>query len=352
MTTVQIRSSTTYEVQIGYGIWNTLGKQLKTLAPKSNKIALVSESNVAPLYSQQVETILKKSNYQVVTYVFPAGEQSKNGETYLSLLEFLANEQITRSDALLALGGGVVGDLTGFVAATYLRGISYIQLPTTLLAAVDASVGGKTAIDLKAGKNLAGAFYQPKCVICDLDSFKTLPKDVFADGMAEVIKYGMIGDRNLLETLEKDKVIEALVATCVAMKGDIVSRDEFDRGERQLLNLGHTLGHGIEHCSQFSLSHGKCVAIGMAMVCRSAVATGLCTPEVLTCLLKLLKRYNLPNTTEYTSKEIFDKALGDKKRTGNQINLIVPVTLGKSVLHTIDIKQLLDFIERGRQDEA
>ena len=352
MTTVHVKSSTAYEVQIGHGAWNTLGEQLKRLTPKASKIALISDSNVATLYSEQVKCMVQKANYQVITYTFPAGEASKNGQTYLALLEFLANERITRSDALLALGGGVVGDLVGFVAATFLRGIAYLQLPTTLLAAVDASVGGKTAIDLKAGKNLAGAFYQPKCVICDLDSFKTLPKDVFSDGMAEVIKYGMIGDRALLATLEKGYNLETLVATCVAMKGDIVSRDEFDRGERQLLNLGHTLGHGIEYCNHFSLSHGKCVAIGMAMVCRSAVAMGLCSSDVLSMLLKLLQRYDLPNTTPYTSKEIFDAALSDKKRQGNQINLIVPIAVGKSVVHPIAVDQLLAFIERGRENEA
>ena len=196
----------------------------------------------------------------------------------------MAARRLTRADGLIALGGGVVGDLAGFAAATFLRGIGFLQLPTTLLAAVDSSVGGKTAIDLTNGKNLAGAFYQPQAVLCDLDTLDTLPAEVFADGCAEVIKYGMIGDPALLARLETADFRadpEELVARCVAQKRDLVEQDEFDTGARQLLNLGHTLGHGVEACSGYTVSHGRAVAIGMTLVTRAAVAFGRCPAEVL-----------------------------------------------------------------------
>ena len=220
MTTVQVKASRAYEVKIGRGLLETLGHEAAGLV-KGRSAAIVSDSNVAPLYLDRVKTSLEKAGFRTCAFVFPAGESSKNGETYLNLLEFLAENQITRSDTLVALGGGVVGDLTGFAAATFLRGVDFIQLPTTLLAAVDASVGGKTAIDLKNGKNLAGAFYQPRLVLCDLDTLDTLPDDIFADGCAEVIKYGMIGDESLLDLLGQKHFRddpEEVVARCIASK--------------------------------------------------------------------------------------------------------------------------------------
>lgn len=350
MKIIPIRAKESYEVIIGRGLLATVGEKVKSLVPKAQKLVIVSDSNVAALYGETVLATCKDAGFSAELFVFPAGEASKNGETYLSLLEFLAEERLTRSDALVALGGGVTGDLTGFTAATFLRGIAYIQMPTSLLAAVDSSVGGKTAIDLEAGKNLAGAFYQPKLVLCDVDTFETLPRDIFCDGMAEVIKYAMIDNAPFLDKLQTEDVeshIEDFVATCVAMKGDIVARDEFDRGDRQLLNLGHTLGHGVEHCSHFTLSHGKSVAIGMTMICRSAVKKGLCPEAVLEKLLGLLNRYELPTDCPYKAEEILRAALGDKKRSGGEITLVIPREVGKSELHTVDIEELSSWIEEG-----
>ena len=317
MTTVSVKASRSYEVKIGRDLLKTVGGEAASLI-KGRTAAIVSDSNVAPLYLEQTRASLESAGFRTYSFVFPAGEGSKNGQTYLDLLEFLAEHQITRSDTLVALGGGVVGDLTGFAAATFLRGVAFIQIPTTLLAAVDASVGGKTAIDLKNGKNLAGAFYQPRLVLCDLDTLSTLPSDVFADGCAEVIKYGMIGDPGLLELLETTDFRadpEEIVARCIAQKRDLVEEDEFDTGARQLLNLGHTIGHGIEACSSYELSHGKAVAIGMTLITRAAVAFGQCPPEALPRLQSLLKRYDLPDTTGYEAEELYEKTLSDKKRT-------------------------------------
>ena len=349
MTTVTVRASRPYEVTIGRGLLDTVGRQAAGQW-KGRSVAVVSDSTVAPLYLNRVKDSLERAGFRVHSFVFPAGEDQKNGGTYLKLLEFLAARRLTRADGLIALGGGVVGDLAGFAAATFLRGIGFLQLPTTLLAAVDSSVGGKTAIDLTNGKNLAGAFYQPQAVLCDLDTLDTLPAEVFADGCAEVIKYGMIGDPALLarlETVDFRADPEELVARCVAQKRDLVEQDEFDTGARQLLNLGHTLGHGVEACSGYTVSHGRAVAIGMTLVTRAAVAFGRCPAEVLPRLRRLLERYGLPDATAYSAQALYEKTLSDKKRSGDTISLVVPIAWGASQLVRIPVSELPAWIERG-----
>lgn len=349
MTTVTVRASRPYEVTIGRGLLDTVGQQAAGQW-KGRSAAVVSDSTVAPLYLNRVKDSLERAGFQVHSFVFPAGEDQKNGGTYLKLLEFLAARRLTRADGLIALGGGVVGDLAGFAAATFLRGIGFLQLPTTLLAAVDSSVGGKTAIDLTNGKNLAGAFYQPQAVLCDLDTLDTLPAEVFADGCAEVIKYGMIGDPALLarlETVDFRADPEELVARCVAQKRDLVEQDEFDTGSRQLLNLGHTLGHGVEACSGYTVSHGRAVAIGMTLVTRAAVAFGRCPAEVLPRLRRLLERYGLPDAAAYSAQALYEKTLSDKKRSGDTISLVVPIAWGASQLVRIPVSELPAWIERG-----
>lgn len=349
MTTVTVRASRPYEVTIGRGLLDTVGRQAAGQW-KGRSAAVVSDSTVAPLYLNRVKDSLERAGFRVHSFVFPAGEDQKNGGTYLKLLEFLAARRLTRADGLIALGGGVVGDLAGFAAATFLRGIGFLQLPTTLLAAVDSSVGGKTAIDLTNGKNLAGAFYQPQAVLCDLDTLDTLPAEVFTDGCAEVIKYGMIGDPALLarlETVDFRADPEELVARCVAQKRDLVEQDEFDTGARQLLNLGHTLGHGVEACSGYTVSHGRAVAIGMTLVTRAAVAFGRCPAEVLPRLRRLLERYGLPDATAYSAQALYEKTLSDKKRSGDTISLVVPIAWGASQLVRIPVSELPAWIERG-----
>lgn len=349
MTTVTVRASRPYEVTIGRGLLDTVGRQAAGQW-KGRSAAVVSDSTVAPLYLNRVKDSLERAGFRVHSFVFPAGEDQKNGGTYLKLLEFLAARRLTRADGLIALGGGVVGDLAGFAAATFLRGIGFLQLPTTLLAAVDSSVGGKTAIDLTNGKNLAGAFYQPQAVLCDLDTLDTLPAEVFADGCAEVIKYGMIGDPALLarlETVDFRADPEELVARCVAQKRDLVEQDEFDTGARQLLNLGHTLGHGVEACSGYTVSHGRAVAIGMTLVTRAAVAFGRCPAEVLPRLRRLLEWYGLPDATAYSAQALYEKTLSDKKRSGDTISLVVPIAWGASQLVRIPVSELPAWIERG-----
>lgn len=350
MKRIQVTASKNYEVLVGRGLLQELGAHIKKLT-KAETITIVSDSNVWPLYgSKAVESLNNAGFGNIISYVFPAGEESKCGETYLALLNYLAENKLTRSDCLVALGGGVVGDMTGFVAATYLRGIDYIQIPTTVLAAVDSSVGGKTAIDLPAGKNLVGAFYQPKLVLCDLDTLDTLPEDIFRDGCAEIIKYGVLYDPQLFAHLEDCALAfdrEAVIARCIELKRDVVAADEFDRGERQKLNLGHTIGHSVEANSHFTLSHGKAVAIGMAIVSRAAAKLGLCSADAADAIESILRNFSLPTLTANTAAEIYEGALSDKKRFGGSVNLIVPTQIGNCIIHTVTTEELKTFIEAG-----
>ncbi len=343
MKTIEVAASKTYQVHIGSGLLSTLGQQVKAVC-KATKVALVSDSNVYPLHGKAAKKSLQNTELDVVEFVISAGEESKNGTTYLQLMNFLAENKLTRSDCLIALGGGVVGDLTGFAAATYLRGICYVQVPTTLLAAVDSSVGGKTAIDLEAGKNLCGAFWQPSLVLCDTDTLNTLPENIFRDGCAEVIKYGVLYDPELFAHLAEKGLAfdrEAVIARCVELKRNVVMEDEFDTGARMKLNLGHTIGHAVEAKSNFTLSHGQAVAIGMAIVARASHC--LCTDEIITTI----RKFGLPTATDFTAQTLCDVALSDKKRFGGTINLIIPISIGDCQIRKLPVEELKSFIEAG-----
>jgi len=343
MKTVTVNASKSYDIKIGPSLLGSLGNEAAKLG-KAKKIAIVSETNVYPLYGAAAEISLRAAGFEVSSFVFPAGEESKCAATYLELLNFLAENKLTRSDLIVALGGGVTGDLAGFAAATYLRGIRFIQIPTTLLAAVDSSVGGKTAIDLSAGKNLVGAFWQPSLVLCDTDTLNTLPYDIFIDGCAEVIKYGILYDEpffSYLESTGPDFDREAVIARCVEMKRDVVTEDEFDTGARMKLNLGHTIGHGVEASSHFTLSHGKSVAIGMAIVSRASH----CPDNDR--IIKILKQFGLPTTTQTDADTLFTYALSDKKRSGGTVNLIIPEKIGDCAIVPTAVEKIKSFIEEG-----
>lgn len=344
MKTIKVTASKSYDVLIGAGLLNDLGQQLLSVLRKPRKVAIISDSNVWPLYGKIAETALTKTGFSVVNFVFAAGENSKNADTYLNILNFLAENQLTRSDAILALGGGVTGDMAGFAAATFLRGIRYIQVPTTLLAMVDSSVGGKTAIDLPAGKNLVGAFYQPNLVLCDLDTLNTLPGSVFSDGCAEVIKYGVLYDQELFEHLSEKGLNfdrETIIARCVELKRNVVAEDEFDTSARQKLNLGHTIGHGVEAQSNFTVTHGQAVAIGMAIVAKAGC------PAIYADLCSVLKKFNLPISTVFSANQLYTSALSDKKRSGGTVNLIIPREIGHCDIVPTPVENLESFIEEG-----
>ena len=349
MKQLQVSASAEYTVWIGSGILPELGQRVRQVVA-GNAVVIVTDDTVAGLYGAAAEQSLQQAGFQTQMFVFPHGEASKCGATYLQLLNFLARCQLTRSDAVVALGGGVVGDLAGFAAASYLRGIAYVQVPTTLLAAVDSSVGGKTAIDLEAGKNLAGAFWQPSLVLCDYDTLDTLPPQIFADGCAEVIKYGVLADEKLFSHLEEKGLQfdrETVIARCVEYKRDIVKKDEFDRGDRQLLNLGHTLGHAVEACSNFTISHGQAVAIGMASIARAAAARGICSAECAQRIEQLIAAFGLPVRSEVPLAQLMQPMLSDKKRRSGSITLVVPQQIGDCRLKLLPVDSLENFMKAG-----
>ena len=349
MRSVQVTASRDYEVLIGNGLLSTIADHVCKMK-RVQSVCVVSDTNVWPLYGNAVENALMEKGFHAFSFIFEAGEASKNAETYLKLLNTLAENRLTRTDLIVALGGGVVGDLAGFAAATYLRGIPYIQIPTTLLAAVDSSVGGKTAIDLPAGKNLAGAFYQPTLVLCDTDCLKTLPDEIFRDGCAEVIKYGVLYDEELFSHLMNKGLNfdrEWVITRCVELKRDVVAQDEFDTGARMKLNLGHTIGHGVEKLSDFTVSHGQAVAIGMAISARSGCKAGICEEIAKDRILAILEQFGLPASTGYQAEELAACAMSDKKRAGGSVNLIIPETIGFCRIEPVPLELIRSFIEAG-----
>jgi 3-dehydroquinate synthase len=349
MTTVTVKASGTYDVCIGSGLLQSAGAALTALYPAPRRIMLISDDTVRALWGDVLIASLREAGYTVSEFVFPHGEASKTPDTIVRMWEALAAADLTRTDLIAALGGGVVGDMAGFAAATFLRGISFVQFPTTLLAMVDSSVGGKTGADLAAGKNLVGAFHQPGAVFCDTDTLATLPAEIFADGCAEVIKYGYINDPALLTLLERPfgDAPEAVIARCVADKRDLVEADERDTGARQLLNLGHTAGHAVETLSDFRISHGSAVAIGMLVMARAAVAAGLCEADVPAHMERMLKAYALPTKCPFTAEAMAKVALSDKKRKGDRITLVLPARVGESRLHDVCAAALTEFFEKG-----
>ncbi len=349
MKTVTVSASKTYNIYIADGLLTQAGEYISEIKAGCT-VCVISDSNVWPIYGSMLTDSLQSAGFPVVSYVLPAGEESKNGENYLSILNFLAQNHITRSDLIIALGGGVVGDITGFAAATYLRGIAYVQIPTSLLAMVDSSVGGKTAIDLPAGKNLAGAFCQPSMVLCDTDVISTLPAKEFTCGCAEIIKYGILFDRELFDHLEEKSTEfdrEYVIARCVELKRDVVIKDEFDTGERQLLNLGHTIGHSIEKNSNFTVNHGQAVAIGTAIITKAGHTYGYCEEATLASVCNILHKFDLPTETSLSAEVLYAGALSDKKRTGGVIQLVVPKKIGECFLRPTKVSELIAFIKAG-----
>ncbi len=348
MKKIHINASKEYDVIISSGILKDTGKLIKEVLPTS-RVAVISDDKVFSLYGETAIRSLTDAGFSAVSFIFPNGEKSKNTATYVEILEFLAENHLTRTDIIIALGGGVTGDMAGFAAATYLRGIKFVQIPTTLLAAVDSSVGGKTGVNLKRGKNLAGAFHQPSLVICDTETLKTLDNDTYLDGVSEAIKCGMIADSSLLDKLSCDlyENVEDIIASCVSIKRDVVNCDEFDTGARQLLNYGHTIGHAIEKCSNFEITHGHAVAIGMSIITAAAEKKGLSESGTYERLIKILNKCGLPTTCSYTASELYTVTLQDKKRTGNSVTLVLPERAGKCVLYKVTTDELLKIIEKG-----
>jgi len=324
-----------YNILIEKGLIDKIGELILELR-KNCKVAIITDSNVLPLYGEKVKQSLENSGFDVNIIEIAAGEASKSSETLNLLYSQLIDAGITRSDLIIALGGGVVGDLVGFAAATLFRGIDFVQIPTTLLAQVDSSVGGKVAINLPHGKNLVGAFYQPKMVIIDPDTLKTLDKRVFSDGCAEVIKYGLIRDDELFDKLENIAISDDIIYTCCDIKRCVVENDEFDLGERMILNFGHTFGHAIEkHYNYGTYTHGEAVAVGMVMESRFGEKLGITLPGTTERIEKLLTKFSLPIEVEIDANSLAQGIKTDKKGEGSLINIILLDKIGNAIIKKI-----------------
>lgn len=347
MKTVHVNTGKPYDIFIERGILDSCGEYARKLST-AQKVTVITDSNVAPIYLSRVTSSLEKAGFEVKSHIFKAGEESKTLTTISEMYNTLADFKMTRKDLVLALGGGVTGDMAGFAAATYLRGINFIQVPTSLLSQVDSSVGGKTGVDLPHGKNLVGAFHQPIAVLIDPDTLKTLPEAFVCDGMAEVIKYGCIKDAEFFENLESVNAlehIEDVIEVCVSIKRDVVSRDEHEAGERMLLNFGHTLGHAIEKLYNFNgISHGMAVAIGMVLIARAGEKQGITKKDTTEKIAQLCLKYGLPIADSATFKDMAECAKGDKKTAGGGINLVLLTKIGDSFTKKISLDELEEFI--------
>ena len=342
-----------YDILIQRGLLSQAGERVRAVLPKARKLAVVTDSHVEPLYSAPVLDSLSATGFDCRLFVVPAGEESKNPSQLVRLWEGFMDFGLTRTDGVAALGGGVVGDLAGFAAATILRGVPFVQIPTTLLSQVDSSVGGKTAIDLKAGKNLAGVFCQPKLVLMDPETLDTLPLPVFMDGMAEVVKYGCIWDEDFFHFLAGRPSRQALMAdiehilyTCCDIKRKVVMEDELDTGLRMILNFGHTLGHAYELAGHYTeWSHGQAVAAGMCAAAKLGAALGVTPPEVPERIGDACASLGLP-TAISCSIEDYAAAVGlDKKGAGTDITLILLDKLGHAVPHKLPKAQLMGLLD-------
>ena len=349
MKSVLVSASSSYEVKIGPGFLSFCGQEVRENT-KAVKAAIIAGENVFPLYGERVIQSLQEQGLQVICHVIPAGEKAKSLKEYEKILEFFSENRLSRTDAAIALGGGVTGDLTGFAAATYQRGMAFVQIPTTLLAAVDSSVGGKTAVNLPGGKNQVGAFYQPSIVLCDTDTLETLPTRELLAGYAEVIKYAVLFDEVLFELLFEGPVPdhrEEIIARCVQWKANVVKEDEFDTGKRRLLNFGHTIGHAVESESAGRLLHGEAVAIGMAVITRAAEAKGYCSTETCRRLLGLLRQFRLPAETDAAAEALYRRLLLDKKIAEGRLNLVIPEKIGRCMILSVEPKKAMEWMHAG-----
>lgn len=347
MKTVRVDTNTPYDILIERGLLDRSGELVRSVSA-AKKACVITDSNVGAIYAERVLTSLKEADFETELFTFPAGESSKRLDTVAAMLSYMADFHMSRGDIVVALGGGVTGDMAGFAAATYMRGIKFVQIPTSLLAQVDSSVGGKTAVDIPQGKNLVGAFHQPCLVIIDPDTLSTLPERFVHDGMAEVIKYGCIKDERLFETLENENaldIIEDIIEICVSIKRDVVNRDEKESGERMLLNFGHTLGHSLEKLYNFGgLSHGEAVAIGMVKIAASGENAGLTEAGTADRIERLCKKNMLPTSDEASAATLAELCQSDKKAGGGSVNLVLLDKIGSSFIRKTPLSELEAFI--------
>ena len=335
-----------YDVVIGSGLLSEAGTRIREVLRAYN-VALFTDSSVNALYGDKVEKQLADAGFKTYRYVFPAGEGSKNLSTVASFIDFMAEHHLSRRDAVITLGGGVAGDMGGFAASIYLRGIEFVQIPTSLLAAVDSSVGGKTGVDIDAGKNLVGAFWQPSLVLCDTDTFATLGNDQILDGTAEILKTGAIRDAALFQKATDGDIMamaEEIVERCVQIKGEVVDADEKEAGLRKILNFGHTMAHTIEKYSDFGISHGKAVAIGMLMITKAFERMGKTAAGTYDALYSVIKAKGFLTEYDAPLDELCRLAASDKKAGGGSISLVYIPELGTADTFDVSLEKLYDIM--------
>ena len=341
-----------YEILIENGVINKIGDKLSKFY-NGDKIAIITDKNVDKYYGKCVEDSLIKQGYDTLKIVLSPGEKNKSMDTLISLYNSLLDFKINRGDLIIALGGGVIGDLTGFCASTLLRGIPFIQIPTSLLAQIDSSIGGKVAIDLPRGKNLIGSFYHPKAVYIDPMVLKTLDKRFLNDGLGEVIKYGLINDKELFEQIynlkdaeEFMKNSEDIIYTCCYIKKEVVEKDEKDTGERMILNFGHTIGHAIEKLQNYEgLTHGEAVSVGMYSITLKSEKEGITSRGVAEKIKEILIKFKLPYEVKNIKKEaLIDVIAVDKKNIGKNINLILLKDIGEANIYKLSMDEAIKFI--------
>jgi len=349
MQTVTVNASKKYDVRIGTGLIDNISEQIAPLM-SGKKIMVVSDDKVFGLYGKKAVDDLENAGFTVFSFVFPNGEDSKSLDTYSKLVEQLFSEEFSRKDLVIAIGGGVVTDLAGFAAATYQRGIGLVMVPTSLLAAVDASVGGKNGVNLPQGKNQIGTFYQPSVVLCDINTLETLPVEEYTNGCAEIIKYSMIVNDGLFELIRDNEIrekYEEIITRCVTIKRDFVEADEFDLGKRMMLNFGHTIGHAVEACSNYTIPHGRAVAIGMAAITKAAVVNGYCTEDTRMQLDELLEQYNLLDDLKYKAEDLMERVKVDKKNSSGMLRIVIPKAIGSCWIKEIYKEECLKWIVLG-----
>lgn len=346
MIKVQVRTQNSYDVLLGKGLLQSAGVEISKVVLPS-KVLVVTDDNVEKLYLKDVKNALKDAGFEVFSQVIENGEKHKTPQTYLSVISKMAELELNRQDLVVALGGGVTGDIAGFAAATYMRGISVVQMPTTLLAGIDASVGGKTGVDLEAGKNLLGAFHQPKLVLFDLNTLDTLSQIDWQNGLGEGIKYAILCGGEMFDILEKGLDCDNILRFCelaVIAKRDIVERDEKESGERKLLNLGHTFGHAIEQLSKFQIPHGVAVAKGICLVAKAGKKSGVLSGTDFERISRLFEKYDLDTSCHYDHNELLKAIKMDKKvKAKNTISFVDIVAIGNCTIKTVEISTLGEY---------
>ena len=341
-----------YEILISDNILTSCGEYIRKVT-SAKKVLIISDTNLYPLYGEIVKASLEENGFEVSHFTFPAGEASKTLDTVSDMIKALCEAQLSRSDLVVALGGGVTGDMAGFASAIYLRGIDFVQIPTSLLSQVDSSVGGKTGCDLSFGKNLIGAFHNPLLVLIDPETLKTLPDRYKRDGLGEIIKCGCIRSETLFEKLEGcesfDEIMTDAIFECVDIKRVVVENDFTEKGERMLLNFGHTLAHAVEKYESFSgLAHGEAVGVGMVAVTRASEKAGYTEKGTAERIEKLLKKFGLPTETDAPIEMLCEIMLHDKKRRADYINLVLLKKIGDSFTEPYRTDSLTDFFSEGK----